>query len=380
MYVTYVPINRVTPTTTFQQALEQLYNPGITKPKYNYSHNFLSTRTMHTEMSTTDERLDTIMRFVNQADEVARGCVCFIESCNNNINNEYETFSIPKHSGGLRHISAPSTDLREVQNKIVELLQSQGKMLAHNAAYGFVKGRCTKDALVTHQHSNARWFLKIDIKDFFPSCNKAFLKKQLKQLYPFAYLTEETIDPLLDVCVYQGGLPQGSTASPLLTNLMMVPIDYKLTKALFNLNKSTYTYTRYADDILISSPYSFKYTDILSVIKEVFESEDAPFTIHPDKTRYGSFNGRNWNLGLMYNNNGDITVGYKRKRRVKSMLFNFFKDNTQGIQWSRLDTQVLLGEVAYINNIEGEGKLNLANLESKYQVTLMQLAKPILNS
>jgi single-stranded DNA-binding protein len=66
----------------------------------------------------------------------------------------------------------------------------------------------------------------------------------------------------------------------------------------------------------------------------------APFSINPEKTRYGSAAERNWNLGLMLNNDNQITIGHKRKKEFKAMLDNYIRNRKSGSGWERHDIQV----------------------------------------
>ena len=52
------------------------------------------------------------------------------------------------------------------------------------------------------------------------------------------------------LCTYEGYLPQGAPTSPYLSNLILRDFDKKIQQICSSLN---YTYTRYADDITISS-------------------------------------------------------------------------------------------------------------------------------
>jgi hypothetical protein len=383
MYLTVVPKKfKREKERDFNLVVNTIYNQGVDKLMTNYqeySHNYLPTWTRHIEDTTAESprHLDSM----NQSlDLLSERCVAFMNSIGGDTSTQYEHFAIPKHSGGLRHISAPNAEIKELQSIIVDFFRWRTRSLEHQCAYAYVRGRCTKDALITHQHNDARWFLKLDLKDFFPSCTKPFIMKQLIQLYPLNFLDETKLGQVIDVCLLDGGLPQGAPTSPIITNLIMLPIDFHLNKRMYNFKKSRYTYTRYADDLLISNQYNFKYTDVVAMIKEVLHEQGATFQINDTKTRYGSASGRNWNLGLMFTNKGNITVGHKRKRRVKSMLSNFFRDNTgSDATWSKEDTQILLGEVAYIKQIEPDYPLVEA-FESKWNIKLSALAKPILRS
>jgi hypothetical protein len=99
----------------------------------------------------------------------------------------------------------------------------------------------------------------------------------------------------------------------------------------------------------------------------VLAKQDTPFTIKDSKTRYGSKSGRNWNLGIMYNKDSKLTVGHKRKRRIKTMLFQFYRG-----QRDKEYAQELNGELAYLKNIEPEYFQTLIEfMDRKYRFNFM---------
>lgn len=267
---------------------------------------------------------------------------------------EYQLFSIPKKTGGLRHIAAPNPKTSLNLIKVKYLLEQDLHLLSHNSAYAYVKGRCTKDALLKHVEHNSNFYLKIDLKDFFTSCNADFIFKQLMQLQIMATISEiygEIIEnyfkTIINYCLLDGGLPQGSPVSPLLTNLIMVPLDFYITE---HCKEKGLFYTRYADDILISGKENFNFNDEINYLRGLFENH-APFKINERKTRYGSNKGRNWNLGLMVNQKNEITIGYRKKERLRATIFNFFNDLTTGKSWDIVDVQALQGTLSYYHKI-----------------------------
>jgi hypothetical protein len=133
--------------------------------------------------------------------------------------------------------------------------------------------------------------LKIDFSNFFGSTTKDFAMKQLQNIFPMSEIMRwdegrEAVSKALDLAFLHGGLPQGTPISPMLTNIIMIPIDFQLSRML-NTSSPHMVYTRYADDILISSRYDFKYTDIIDKIKNALKSFDAPFIIKPEKRDMG---------------------------------------------------------------------------------------------
>ena len=229
----------------------------------------------------------------------------------------YSTFRIPKRSGGMREIKAPNEVLKKEQRHIYECLRYTLGILEHDCAYGFVKGRSCKQSLEVHKANKSRWFLKLDFHNFFPSFTTTLLKDKLnEQAVIKRYVGDALLDQMLYFCTDENNtLVQGAPSSPYLANIAMVSFDHHFNKYCVENNL---TYTRYADDMLISSPCGFDWRAVQDVVLELLESLGYNgLTLSRDKTRYGSYNGSNWNLGLMYNNNYDVTVGHRAKRTLK---------------------------------------------------------------
>ena len=288
----------------------------------------------------------------------------------------YETFPIPKKSGGLRWINAPHEPLMEALRELKSIFEDRMFALYHTAAFAYVKRRNTLDAIKRHQANGSKWFAKTDFSDFFGSTTPSFVLGMMQIIFPFSEVMKrsagrQALSKALDLCFLNGGLPQGTPISPMLTNLMMIPIDH----ALFGeLRKQGFVYTRYADDIQISSRYEFNPADMVNLIDRTLERFDAPFKIKPSKTRYGSSAGRNWNLGLMLNKDNDITIGYQAKKRFKAMCSNYIMDKKNRIKWDIHDVQCLSGLKAYYKMIEPEYITHvIAQLNKKYSVSLSQM-------
>jgi hypothetical protein len=273
---------------------------------------------------------------------------------NDSMQSLYFTFRIPKKTRGFREINAPNEFLKEWQTKITNLLQKDLQVATHNAAFAYVKNRSVKEALEKHQGNRSKWFLKLDIKDFFPSCTKELVYNKLINIYPFALFTErgkQTLKKLIHICCLNGVLPQGSPASPYLSNVIFTDFDYKISYKL--LTDSTagqcFIYTRYADDILISARKTFNWTEYQNAIQTILGEE---FKLKTEKTRYGSSAGRNWNLGLMLNKDNNITVGHVNKQNLKSQLHHFIIEYKEGHYYSIPETQHLQGILNYAKQIE----------------------------
>lgn len=295
-----------------------------------------------TKILASPTRIKVDIKLINTFSILYRSMKLFYDY-HNVDEDSYYTFQIPKRSGGFREICAPNDELKAVQEKILKTFTKDLKFLPHNAAHGFTRHRNCKTALEVHKAHGSRWFLKLDIKDFFPNTTNDIIKDAMKKVYPFCTMEDVAQNYMINICTLNGSAPQGAPTSPMITNMVMVPIDVQITKYC---KEHGLVYTRYADDILISSRVSFNWERVQENIQEML----GPYSLKTEKTRYGSFNGRNWNLGLMYNNNFEITVGHKKKKLIKNMIHNYLaKEEKDYETWYQL-----IGTVGYCNYIEPE--------------------------
>lgn len=258
---------------------------------------------------------------------------------------QYTILKIPKKNGKLRTICAPRETLKATQRHIIEALKHMTHV--HDSAYAYIEKRSIYNAIEQHQKNESKWFLKIDLKDFFGSCTEEFIYTQLKQIYPFALLTTDNtydiiIRDIIKIACLNGILPQGNPIAPHLTNLIMVPIDYRL-------NILAPVYTRYSDDMLFSARTKIDMNLTIKNINEILK--DTPLKINTEKTRLGSINGNNWNLGLMLNKDNNITLGHEKKRRYKATIDQYLQHPEK---YTLQQTQKLAGLTAYYISIEPE--------------------------
>ena len=203
-------------------------------------------------------------------------------------------------------------------------------------------------------------------------------------VFPFSEVIKvpegrEELRKALSLAFLDGGLPQGTPISPLITNVMMIPIDYQLYKKLRDFNGNRFVYTRYADDFTISSKYAFKFKDVEQLIIDTLADYNAPFVLNTKKTRYGSRSGSNWNFGIMINKDNKMTVGYKNKKRLKAMLSSYALDKVNNAnigEWDIEKVQSLQGTLNYYRMIEGSTIDGIVNhLSEKYHIDIDKAIK-----
>lgn len=298
----------------------------------------------------------------------------------------YHHFRIPKKTTDKngyikwRDIDAPLEPLMSHLRLLKNMLENEFFCMHHTASFGYVKNRSTYKALKRHQQNESNWFAKYDLRDFFGSTTLDFAMQSLSMVFPFCEIVKSTegrneLYKALELGFLDNKLPQGTPLSPLLTNLIMVPFDFEFSKALREMDQR-FVYTRYADDIQVSSQHEFDKKEITNKINEILKSLNAPFRINSEKTRYGSKAGRNWNLGLMLNADNEITVGHKKKRKLKVQLFNYAMDKKHGIKWDYSELSSLNGHLNHCLSIEKRTITALVEgISNKCGINIMQSIK-----
>lgn len=293
------------------------------------------------------------------------------------IPDNYTHFKIPKKSNPskMRQIDAPKDTLKNYQAIIKGYLEDVLKILPHNAAHAYVKGRSTVTALKVHQNNESKWFLKLDLKNFFNSHNQEYVERMLNHIFPLgaSFCIKEQLQKILPYAFLNDELPQGTPLSPTLTNICMIPIDEAIYRKLINYKKHRIVYTRYADDIIISCKEKFNPGEIIKEIHDIFKEWNVPFEINSEKTRFGSSSGRNWNLGIMLNKDNNLTIGHKQNQIFRATLHNFILNYND---WSTEEAYKLMGDIAYYQSIEREYiNYTIDKYNKKYAVNIWQMLK-----
>lgn len=330
-------------------------NTALLNPTYqdlfSLSTNIINTKNVYTKTTikiTNPKKIEELntnqKNHIKITEEALNLIITLLEPYKENHETQYYEFKIPKANGGLRTIDAPNTNFKNTLTLVKDIFENKIQCLPHNAAHAYVKQCSTITALKKHQENESIWFLKLDLKDFFTNCTEDIFVNNLKNLYPFYYISdiEKKLSTIFKICSLRQGLPQGSPISPYLTNLIMVPYDFLINSIC---KKRNLIYTRYADDMLISGKEKFNWKSIQSIINLIIK----PFKIKKEKTRFGNKCGKNWNLGLMLNKDNNITLGYRKKRELNAALNNYIRTYPEK---TLEETQQLAGELSYLKQIE----------------------------
>jgi RNA-directed DNA polymerase len=228
----------------------------------------------------------------------------YLASAINSNTEHYRTFKIPKKKSGFREITAPYPALMECQYWIYHNVLKKIKI--HPAAQGFTFNK----SIITNStiHIRQKQFLKIDLKDFFPSIKINRIINVFKKL---GY-NHRVSFYLASLCCYTDELPQGAPTSPILSNIIAKPLDARLFAFAKKLNLK---YTRYADDL------AFTGENIPSIFIEYITQiiEDLNLEVNGKKTILQKQKGKRVLTGISIADN-EIKIPREYKRNLKQEI------------------------------------------------------------
>ena len=292
--------------------------------------------------------------------------------------NLYRTFCVPKRKGGNRIISAPNIKLKKIQSKLAYILQLIYEPKV--CAFGFVKDRNIVDN--AKKHIKKQEILNIDLKDFFTQFHFGRVRGML-MAKPYS-LGVEAATTIAQIACYNGKLPQGAPTSPILTNMLCVPLDNSLMRFA---KKHGLTYTRYADDLTFSSYKAclfeevvFKTDDKLILCEElqkIFEKHNI--IVNKNKITLRNRFARQETTGIIVNKFPNVKREYYKQ--LRAILYNCSamgvcntakkyivacKDKPESeeliVNWFKM---VIKGKVTFIKQVKGQEHPSFYALASK---------------
>jgi len=224
---------------------------------------------------------------------------------------------IPKGEGETRTLGIPTIFDRVVQQAIKQVLEPKLEKKFHNHSYGFRPGRSTENAMahcmLLVNKGQFHYVVDIDIKGFFDNINH---NKLIKQLYKIGIkerkilsimkeiLRSQTVLKSGELCNNTKGTPQGGIISPLLANVVLNELDWRIhsmwdgfktkkkykkkNSKVLHLRKKTnlleVKIIRYADDFKLFCK-SRESAEILFKLTKKFLKERLKLDISPKKSK-----------------------------------------------------------------------------------------------
>ena len=191
-----------------------------------------------------------------------------------------DRIEIPKKNGTREiYVIDRSNPIFQIQKQFKKKFLDN--IMLSDRAYGFVKERNYFDYLAVHAATTEpRYYLRIDIKDFFGSINGTHIKEAF-DFYVDGDDKPSIINAIQAIVLYDDKLVQGTPVAPAVSNIVFRPLDIRIERYCDLLGVE---YSRYADDLLFSTEQSGVLTGkFIKKIEKILGSKH--FRINYDKLR-----------------------------------------------------------------------------------------------
>jgi group II intron reverse transcriptase/maturase len=199
---------------------------------------------------------------------------------------------IPKDAKGtkFRPLGIPAVRDRIAQEVIRRLLEPIFEPLFHDCSFGFRPGRsCHKaiERVLSFHAEGDRVTLDADISGFFDNIPHKLIVGAVAEEVADGNILN-LIEKFLAAGVMEGGVfkpttvgtPQGGVVSPLLANVVLNKLDWRLEKA-------GYRFVRYADDFVVVCKTRQQAEAALAEVEKVMT--DLGLLLSPEKTKIASY-------------------------------------------------------------------------------------------
>jgi len=141
----------------------------------------------------------------------------------------------------------------------------------------FVQGGVKKRDNLTNAkfHQGKLYKFGTDLKKFYPTITS----KKVYEMFRRNNFSPDVSKTLTQLTTFKGMLPQGTHTSTHIANLVFLPVDYIIYDFC---NQNRITYTRFIDDLTMSSPQDFKFS-VEMILDTILQSG---FRISHRKTQY----------------------------------------------------------------------------------------------
>jgi RNA-directed DNA polymerase len=288
--------------------------------------------------------------------------------------NNYKEHIIQKAKGGKRQIDEPEKNLKAVLRFLNLHLQHAYNSIIPMCSHGFIlhesKNNISRNIVTNASiHTNKRFVLNLDLKDFFHSITTSKVKAIFNQA-PF-HFNDDVAIVLALLCTYKKRLPMGAPTSPVLANLACLEIDHQLMEYC---KDNGLKYTRYADDLTFSSDENID-GEKLNNIKAMIIMHG--YLLNEKKSRLQSKYGRQTVTGIKVNEKVNVNREYIKLTRAMLHHWNKYglrEAVTKHFDLKRMPDEThrswfinrVKGRINFITSVRGKTDIISRNLADQY--------------
>lgn len=230
-----------------------------------------------------------------------------------------------------RRLVQPSDRFKRLLHFLVKNVFDYASV-AEGTVFSYRKGVNIRDAVLPHV--NNRYFYQTDVANFFGSITKDLVEKALMTRLndvPISDL-QNFVPAILELVTYEDNLPLGFPTSPTISNICLFDFDTQLAA---RCEQMSIVYTRYADDIILSSNEDDALKQLAVLVEDLLkEYVHQDININASKTRYLKRGQKIKLLGLVVLPNGQISIDKADKNEIETLLHLYLLDDSKFLEYS----------------------------------------------
>lgn len=227
--------------------------------------------------------------------------------------------------------------------------------VAKEVVFSYRKGVNVVDAV--EKHSENKYFFQSDIENFFGSINRELISNTILaavELCPIADI-EDWLDRIMELVTVDGVLPPGYPTSPAISNACLYAFDKKF---IGWCDSNSLTYTRYADDIIVSGKSEEQMHLLIPKITELLDAEFGKgMKLNSNKTKFIRPGEKVRILGVAILPNGKVSVDGRLKKHSETAMHLLLKDKKMFASFLKEEDvekslKKFSGQLNYINTVD----------------------------
>jgi RNA-directed DNA polymerase len=223
-----------------------------------------------------------------------------------------------------RTIYKPSSTLKDF-HVFLSRVALDHLLVDTSVSFAYRKGATLIQAVAPHSKSRA--FFQTDLERFFDCITTPLVRRVLVENETPVTDLQDHLDHILRLLTIDGKLPIGYSTSPIMSNACLLSFDQRLAKIS---DDRGWIYTRYADDIMLSTQDRADLSDAGAVVEDCLASELGDgFSLNQAKSKLTTIGRKVKLLGLVILPSGDIAIDRDVRNRIESWIHFYLRDRAK---------------------------------------------------